>query len=238
MTLVTATWAGWNCRAQDLRQTREIRLQGAGATFPNPIYQKWFSEHHRLNPGVVFDYRSIGSGGGVKQIIENTIDFGGSDAPVTDDVLEKAHGHLLHIPTVLGAVVIAYNLPGIKSELRLTPDAIAGIFLGEIKMWNDPEIASSNSGIDLPPNDIFVVNRADGCSATQVLTDYLSKVSVSWKERVGTGTSVEWPVGVGAKGNEGVTTQMKQVPNSICYPGLSLGKLQRCGLGLYQEFCK
>src|SRR5262249_37429013 len=141
------------------------------ATFPNPIYQKWFSEYNKLNPGVFFDYQSIGSVGGVKQITENTIDFGGSDAPVTDDVLEKAHGQLLHIPTVLGAVVIAYNLPG-KTELRLTPDAIAGVFLGRIQAWNDPEIASANPGVDLPPDDIFVVNRADGCSATQVLTDY------------------------------------------------------------------
>jgi phosphate transport system substrate-binding protein len=211
------TWAGRDSWAQELRQTRVVRLQGAGATFPNPIYQKWFSEYNKLNPGVFFDYQSIGSGGGVKQITENTIDFGGSDAPVTDDVLEKAHGHLLHVSTVLGAVVIAYNLPGISGEVRLTPDALAGIFLGKIKVWNDPEIASANSGINLPPDDIFVVNRADGCSATQVLTDYLSKVSIRWKERVGTGTSVKWPVGVGARGDEGVGTQMKQTPNSICY---------------------
>jgi phosphate transport system substrate-binding protein len=217
ITLATTTSVGHDWRAQDLRETREVRLQGAGATFPNPIYQKWFSEYNKLNPGVFFDYQSIGSGGGVKQITENTIDFGGSDAPVADEVLEKAHGHLLHIPTVLGAVVIAYNLPGITSELRLTPDAIAGIFLGKIKVWNDPEIASANSGINLPPDDIIVVNRADGCSATQVLTDYLSKVSVRWKERVGTGTSVKWLVGVGAKGNEGVAAQMKQMPNSISY---------------------
>ena len=217
ITLVTTTWAGRDSRAQDLREIREVRLQGAGATLPNPIYQKWFSEYNKHNPGVFFDYQSIGSGGGVKQITENTIDFGGSDAPVTDEVLEKAHGRLLHIPTVLGAVVIAYNLPGITKELRLTPEAIAGILLGKMETWNDPEIASANPGIDLPRDDIFVVNRSDGCSATQVLTDYLSKVSIRWKEKVGTGTSVKWPVGVGAKGNEGVAAQMKQVPNSICY---------------------
>jgi phosphate transport system substrate-binding protein len=201
-------------------QKREVRLQGAGATFPNPIYQKWFSEYSQVHPGVAIDYQSIGSGGGVKQITSQTVDFAGSDTPVTDDTLEQSPDsilHLLHIPTVLGAVVVSYNLPGNKGELRLTPDVLAAIYLGEIQKWNDPRIASTNPGASLPAVDISVVSRSDGCSPTLVFTDYLSKVSSEWKEKVGSGTAVKWPVGVGARGNEGVTARMKDTPNSVCY---------------------
>jgi phosphate transport system substrate-binding protein len=193
------------------------RIQGAGATFPNPIYQKWFSEYNKANPGVTFDYQSIGSGGGIKQITEKTVDFGGSDAPMKDDDLGKAQGQILHIPTVLGAVVLTYNVPGIAGELKLSPDAIAGIFLGKIKKWNDPAIASTNEGVQLPDKDITVVHRSDGSGTSYVFTDYLSKVSPEWKSGPGAGTSINWPVGVGAKGNEGVTGQIKQTPNSIGY---------------------
>lgn len=195
----------------------EVRITGAGATFPNPIYQKWFSEYNKANPGVKFDYQSIGSGGGIKQITEKTVDFGGSDAPMKDDDLGKVQGQILHIPTVLGAVVITYNIPGVTSELKFTPEAIAGIFLGKIKKWNDPALVSANEGVQLPANDITVVHRSDGSGTTFVFTDYLSKVSPEWKNGPGTGPSPNWPAGLGAKGNEGVTGQVKQTPNSIGY---------------------
>jgi phosphate transport system substrate-binding protein len=194
-----------------------LRVQGAGATFPNPIYQKWFSEYNKITSSVKFDYQSIGSGGGIKQITERTIDFGGSDAPMNDAALKAAPGPILHIPTVLGAVVVTYNLPEIQAELRLTPQAIAGIFLGQVKKWNDPAIASTNAGVSLPDKDITVVHRSDGSGTTYVWTDFLSKASPEWKDKVGTNTSVRWPVGVGAKGNEGVTGQVKQTPYSIGY---------------------
>jgi phosphate transport system substrate-binding protein len=195
----------------------ETKILGAGATFPNPIYQKWFSEYNKANTNVKFDYQSIGSGGGIKQILEKTIDFGGSDAPMKDEDLAKASGPILHIPTVLGAVVLTYNIPGVTAELKFTSDAIAGIFLGKIKKWNDPAIASANEGVALPANDITVVHRSDGSGTTYVFTDYLSKVSADWKNGPGTGPSPAWPTGLGAKGNEGVTGQIKQSPNSIGY---------------------
>ena len=195
----------------------EVRLQGAGATFPNPIYQKWFSEYNKAHANLKFDYQSIGSGGGIRQVSEGTVDFGGSDAPMKDEDLKAAKGEILHIPTVLGADVITYNLPEVSTELKLTPETIAGIFLGTIKKWNDLQITSSNPGVHLPASDITVIHRSDGSGTTFVFTDYLSKVSPEWKERVGAGTSVNWPVGNGAKGNEGVMGQVKQTPNSIGY---------------------
>ena len=198
----------------------EIRIQGAGATFPNPLYQKWFSQYNAVHPNVKFDYQSIGSGGGIKQISSRTVDFGGTDAPMKDEELKAAQGEILHIPTVLGAVVITYNLQGIDQSLKLTPESIGGIFLGSIKKWNDPIISSSNPGVNLPPNDITVVHRSDGSGTTFVFTDYLSKVSPEWKDKAGAGTAVNWPAGLGAKGNEGVTGQVKQTPNSIGYTEL------------------
>jgi phosphate transport system substrate-binding protein len=198
----------------------EVRIQGAGATFPNPLYQKWFSEYNKANSNVKFDYQSIGSGGGIKQITERTVDFGGSDAPMKDDDLRKAPSEILHIPTILGADVITYNLPGVTTELKLTPEAVAGIFLGNIKKWDDPAIASNNPGVSLPASDISVIHRSDGSGTTFIFTEYLSKVSPEWQSKVGAGTSVQWPVGNGAKGNEGVTSQVKSTPNSIGYTEL------------------
>ena len=198
----------------------EVRIQGAGATFPNTLYQKWFSDYNKAHPGVKFDYQSIGSGGGIKQISERTIDFGGSDAPMKDDDLKEAPGEILHIPTVLGAVVVTYNLPGVTAELKLSPEAIAGIFLGNIKKWDDPAIASTNAGVSLPDSAISVVHRSDGSGTSYVFTDYLSKVSPEWQTKVGAGSAVQWPAGNGAKGNEGVTGQVKNTPNAIGYTEL------------------
>ncbi len=206
-----------NCGRPAGRSDAVVRLQGAGATFPNPLYQKWFSEYNKITSNAKFDYQSIGSGGGIKQISARTIDFGGSDAPMNDEQLKSAPGEILHIPTVLGADVVTYNLPDIRADLKFTPEAIAGIFLGKIKRWNDKAIASSNPGVNLPGMEIIVVHRADGSGTTFVWTDYLSKVSPLWKANVGAGTSVNWPVGIGAKGNEGVTGQVKQTPFSIAY---------------------
>jgi phosphate transport system substrate-binding protein len=199
-----------------------IRLQGAGATFPNPLYQKWLSEYGKIDPKVKIDYQSIGSGGGIQQIQSQTVDFGASDAPMSDDDLKKAPGELLHIPTVLGAVVVTYNLAGVSSApLRFSPDVIADIFLGKIKKWNDPRIAADNAGVALPATDIAVVHRSDGSGTTAVFTDYLAKVSPEWKTKPGAGKSVDWPVGIGGKGNEGVSGQIKQTPNTIGYVELA-----------------
>jgi len=189
-------------------------LIGAGATFPYPLYSKMFSEYQKTNK-INVNYQSIGSGGGIKQLLEKTVDFGGSDAIMTDEQLSKAP-KILHIPTCLGAVVVTYNLP-IKSELKLTPEVISDIFLGKITKWNDPRIVEINKGIALPGKDITVVHRSDGSGTTAIFTDYLSKVSEGWKNKVGKGTSVNWPVGLGGKGNEGVAGLVKQVPNSIGY---------------------
>lgn len=194
-----------------------VRLQGAGATFPNPLYQKWLSEYGKVNDRVQIDYQSIGSGGGIKQIQAQTVDFGASDAPMSDEDLQKAPGKLLHIPTVLGAVIITYNLPGIEKELRFSPDVLADIFLGVIKRWDDARIKADNSDAALPAADITVVHRSDGSGTSAVFTDYLSKVSAEWKDKVGHGTSPNWPAGLGGKGNEGVTGQVKATPNTIGY---------------------
>jgi phosphate transport system substrate-binding protein len=198
-----------------------IRLQGAGATFPNPLYQKWLSEYGKINPNVRIDYQSIGSGGGIKQIKEQTIDFGASDAPMSDADLKGAPGEILHIPTVLGAVVLTYNSQGSPQGLRFSPDVIADIFLGKIKRWDDARIKADNAGVNLPAADITVVHRSDGSGTSAVFTDYLSKVSSEWKEKVGRGTSPNWPVGLGGKGNEGVTGQVKNTPNTIGYVELA-----------------
>ena len=198
-----------------------VSLQGAGATFPNPLYQKWLSEYGKLHANVRIDYQSIGSGGGIKQIKEQTVDFGASDAPMKDEDLKSAPGEILHVPTVLGAVVITYNLSGVNQPLRFSPDVIADIFLGKVTKWNDARISADNPGVTLPANDITVVHRSDGSGTSAVFTDYLSKVSAEWKEKVGTGTSPSWPVGLGGKGNEGVTGQVKNTPNTIGYVELA-----------------
>jgi phosphate transport system substrate-binding protein len=194
----------------------QMMINGAGATFPYPIYSKWFDEYAKVDPSVRFNYQSIGSGGGQKQILAQTVDFGASDGPMSDDNLSKAPGKLLHIPTVAGADVVAYNLPG-NPALKLDADTIAGIFLGQIKKWNDPKISASNSGAKLPDQEIVVVHRSDGSGTTYIWTDYLSKISPEWKTKVGTNTSVNWPTGIGGKGNEGVSGQVKQTPGAIGY---------------------
>jgi phosphate transport system substrate-binding protein len=198
-----------------------VSLTGAGATFPNPLYQKWLSEYSKLHPNVKIDYQSIGSGGGIKQVKEQTVDFGASDAPMKDEELKSAPGEILHIPTVLGAVVVTYNLEGISKPLQFSPEVIADIYLGKIKKWNDPKITADNPGVTLPAFDITVVHRSEGSGTSAVFTDYLSKVSAEWKDKVGAGASPSWPVGIGGKGNEGVTGQVKQTPNTIGYVELA-----------------
>ncbi len=194
----------------------QMMINGAGATFPYPIYSKWFDEYAKVDPSVRFNYQSIGSGGGQKQILAQTVDFGASDGPMSDDNLAKAPGKLLHIPTVAGADVVAYNVPG-NPALKLDADTIAGVFLGNIKKWNDPKIAALNPGVSLPDQEIIVVHRSDGSGTTYIWTDYLSKISPEWKTKVGTNTSVNWPTGIGGKGNEGVAGQMKQTPGALGY---------------------
>jgi phosphate transport system substrate-binding protein len=194
----------------------QIMINGAGATFPYPIYSKWFDEYAKVDPSVRFNYQSIGSGGGQKQILAQTVDFGASDGPMSDDNLGKAPAKILHIPTVAGAVVLTYNLPE-NPALKLDADTIAGIFLGQVKKWNDPKLTALNPGTKLPDQEIVVVHRSDGSGTTFIFTDYLSKVSSEWKEKVGNNTSVNWPAGIGGKGNEGVSGQVKQTPGAIGY---------------------
>jgi len=197
----------------------DLLINGAGATFPFPLYSKWFSEYNKLHPDLKFNYQSIGSGGGIKQITEGTVDFGASDAPMTDEELAKAKD-VVHIPTVLGAVVIVYNLAGVD-RLKLCPSTVSGIFLGKIKNWNDPAIKSENVGLKLPDSAISVAHRSDGSGTTSIFTDYLAKVSPEWKSVVGAGKSVKWPVGLGGKGNEGVTGLVKQNAGTIGYVELA-----------------
>ena len=195
----------------------QTTLNGAGATFPYPMYSKWFSEYHKLHPDIQINYQSIGSGGGIRQVINGTVDFGASDGPMTDDMLKEAKSKILHMPTVLGADVPAYNIPGVNVELKFTPEALAGIFLGKITKWNDKAITSVNPGVSLPDRDIIVVHRSDGSGTTYIWTDYLSKVSPEWQSAVGKGTSVKWPMGLGGKGNEGVAGSIRQLQGSIGY---------------------
>jgi phosphate transport system substrate-binding protein len=197
----------------------KMLITGAGATFPFPLYSKWFSDYNKLHPDVQINYQSIGSGGGIKQITEKTVDFGASDAPMTDEEMAKAQG-IQHIPTVLGAVVVVYNVPGLTG-LKLTPETISGIFLGKITKWNDPALARDNAGAKLPDAAITVVHRSDGSGTTYVWTDYLAKVSPDWKSGPGSGKSVNWPVGLGGKGNEGVTGTVKQTEGAIGYVELA-----------------
>ena len=198
-------------------QSGTVLLNAAGATFPYPIYSKWFDVYHTAHPDVQINYQSIGSGGGIRQLLAGTVDFGASDGPMSDDQLAQAKFKILHFPTVLGAVVPTYNIPGVSGELNFTQKAIAGIYLGQITKWNDPEIAKANAGVKFPNADIVVVHRSDGSGTTYIFTDFLSKTSDEWKNKVGKGTSVNWPVGLGGKGNEGVTGLVKQTPGSIGY---------------------
>ena len=201
----------------------EMILQGAGATFPYPLYSKWMAEYQKVRPDVKINYQSIGSGGGIKQITERTVDFGATDAPMKPEEAAKAPGKIVHVPTTIGAVVLAYNLPGV-SNLKLTPEIVAGIYLGEITKWNDKKVAEANPGVKLPGDAITVAYRSDGSGTTAVFTEYLASVSPTWKEKVGAGKSVKFPVGLGAKGNEGVSGQVKTTPGTIGYVELAYAK--------------
>jgi phosphate transport system substrate-binding protein len=195
----------------------QTTLNGAGATFPYPIYSKWFNEYHKLHPDVEINYQSIGSGGGIRQVLAGTVDFGASDGPMTDEQLAQAKIKILHIPTVLGAVVPAYNVPGVSGELRFSPSTVADICLGKITSWNDPAIEKDNPGVKLPAQNIILVHRSDGSGTNYIFTDYLSKISPEWQSQVGKGTSVKWPVGLGAKGNEGVAGMIRQMQGAFGY---------------------
>ena len=209
------------CLALVVGAQSALLINGAGATFPYPIYSKWFDVYHQKYPNIQFNYQSVGSGAGIKQVMEGTVDFGASDGPMNDDQMkgfqDKRGTQVLHFPTVIGAAVPTYNIQGVTASLNFTPEALAGIFLGKITKWNDPAIAGANSGVKLPANDIVVVHRSDGSGTTYMWTDYLSKVSDEWRNKVSKNTSVNWPVGLGGKGNEGVTGLVKQTPNAIGY---------------------
>ncbi len=209
----------------------QTTLNGAGATFPYPVYSKWFSEYNKKRPDVRINYQSIGSGGGIRQVLAGTVDFGATDGPMSDGQLRQAKSKILHIPTVLGAVVPAYNVPEVKGELKFTAEALAGIFLGRITSWNAKEIADANPGVSLPNQPIIVVHRSDGSGTTFVWTDYLSKVSRDWETAAGRGTSVRWPVGLGAKGNEGVAGMIRQLAGAIGYVELIYAEQNKIAYG-------
>lgn len=201
--------------------SQTVLINGAGSTFGYPIYSRWADDFHKMHPNIEINYQSVGSGAGIRQLLAGTVDFGASDAPMTDAQLAQAKSAILHFPTVLGAVVPTYNIPGVTGELKFTPQALAGIFLGKITRWNDPAITRANAGLKLPSANIVVIHRSDGSGTSFIWTDYLSRVSAEWKAKVGAGTSVNWPVGLGGKGSEGVTGLIQQTPNSIGYVELT-----------------
>ena len=205
------------CLALAVPAFGQTTINGAGATFPYPMYSKWFSDYHKVHPEVQFNYQSIGSGGGIRQVLAGTVDFGASDGPMSDEQLSQAKTKILHIPTVLGAVVPAYNVPGVTGEVKFTPQALAGIFLGKITSWNDPAITKENPGVNFPGQPIIVIHRSDGSGTTFIFTDYLSKISSEWGNGPNKGTSVKWPVGLGGKGNEGVAGMIRQMQGAIGY---------------------
>ncbi len=213
----------------------QATLNGAGATFPYPMYSKWFSEYHKAHPDVEINYQSIGSGGGIRQVLAGTVDFGASDGPMTDEQLAAAKTRILHIPTVMGAVVPAYNIPGVTGEVKFTPQALAGIFLGKITSWNDPSITGANPGVKFLAQPIVVIHRSDGSGTTFIFTDYLSKVSSDWQNGPGKGTSVKWPVGLGGKGNEGVAGMIRQMQGSIGYVELIYAVQNKIPYGTVQN---
>jgi phosphate transport system substrate-binding protein len=212
-----------------------IRINGAGATFPNPIYSKWFSEYNKLHSNIEVNYQSIGSGGGVQQVIKQTVFFGASDMPMNAEQMQSAPGRILHFPTVLGAVVPVYNVPNLSTELKFTGPLLADIFLGKVTKWNDPAIAKVNPGVNLPARDITVAHRADGSGTTFIWVDYLSKVSSGWKTKVGVNSSVNWPTGVGGRGNEGVAGLVSQTPGAIGYVELIYALQNKIAYGTVQN---
>jgi phosphate transport system substrate-binding protein len=214
---------------------QKIQINGAGATFPYPIYSKWFSEYNKLHPDVEINYQSIGSGGGIRQVTNQTVFFGATDGPMTDEQLQAAPGKILHFPSVLGGDVPVYNIPGVDTELKFTGPVLAEIFLGKVTKWNDPAVAKLNPGVRLPGTDITVCHRSDGSGTTYIWVDFLSKVSPEWKKKVGVATSVNWPVGIGGKGNEGVAGLVKQMPGSIGYVELIYALQNKIDYGSVQN---
>jgi phosphate transport system substrate-binding protein len=213
----------------------QTTLNGAGATFPYPIYSKWFNEYHNLHSNIQINYQSIGSGGGIRQVQAGTVDFGATDGPMSDEQIAQSKVKVMHLPTVLGAVVPAYNIPGVNAEVKFTPDVLADIYLGKINKWNDGRITKVNPGVNFPDQTITVVHRSDGSGTTYIFTDYLSKVSSDWKNVVGKGTSVKWPVGIGGKGNEGVAGSVRQLPGSIGYIELIYALQNKIPFGVVQN---
>ena len=229
LTLLVATVSVLGVSAQN------VQINGAGATFPNPISSKWFAEYNKLHPNVAINYQSIGSGAGIRQITNQTVFFGATDGPMTNDQLQGAPGKILHFPTVLGAVVPIYNVEGVNQELKFTGPVLADIFLGKITKWNDPAIAKANPGVNLPATDITVAHRSDGSGTSYIWVDFLAKVSPEWKQKVGVATSVNWPAGVGAKGNEGVSGLVKQTPGAIGYVELIYALQNKIAYGSVQN---
>jgi phosphate transport system substrate-binding protein len=213
----------------------KVLINAAGATFPYPVYGKWFEEFAKIDTNVQINYQSIGSGAGIRQLIEGTVDFGASDMPVTDEIIAQFKIKPLHFPTVLGGIVPSYNLPGIGQDLKFTPEALAGIYLGKIKKWDDPALTTPNPGVKLPGKDIVVVHRSEGSGTTFVFTDYLSKVSPEWLSKVGRNSSVSWPVGLGGKGNEGVSGIVKQTPYSFGYVELTYALQNKMSYGFVRN---
>ena len=227
--LAVAAVAGATLTAQT------VQINGAGATFPDPIYQKWFAEYNKMHPTVQINYQAIGSGGGIKQVSSRTVFFGATDGPMTPEQLAAAPGKILHFPTVLGGVVPIYNIPGVTTELNFTGPLLADIFLGKITKWNDPAIAKVNAGVTLPNTDIVVVHRSDGSGTTYIFMDFLAKVSAEWKSKVGVNTAVNWPTGVGGKGSDGVTGQVKQTPGALGYVELTYALANKISFGSVQN---
>src|SRR5260370_27636312 len=227
--------SAWELGLGGAAATAATLINAAGASFPYPMYSKLFDQYNKLHPDIQINYQSVGSGSGIQQVTAGTVDFGASDGPMTDTQLkafeDKHHFPVLHFPTVLGAVAPAYNVPGVTEELNFTPEALAGIFLGKITKWNDPELAKANPKSKLPAKDIIVVHRSDSSGTTYIWTDYLFKVSPEWKTKVGTGSGVSWPVGLGGKGSEGVSGQVRQTPNSIGYVELVYAVQNKIGYG-------
>jgi phosphate transport system substrate-binding protein len=223
------------CLALALPAVGQTTLNGAGATFPYPMYSKWFSEYHKLHSDIEINYQPIGSGGGIRQVLAQTVDFGASDGPMSDAQLAESKVKVLHIPTVLGAVVPAYNVPGVSAELHFSPKVIADICLGKITSWNDKSIMADNPGVTLPNQNIVVVHRSDGSGTNYIFTDFLSKVSPDWKSTVGAGTSVKWPVGLGAKGNEGIAGMVRQMEGAFGYVELIYAVQNKIPFGLVKN---
>ena len=230
-----AVIAGVTALATGVTAQQTLQINGAGATFPNPIYSKWFSEYNKLHPNVQINYQSLGSGAGIRQLTNQTVFFGATDGPMTQDQLLAAPGKVLHFPTVLGAVVPVYNIPGVTAQLKFTGPLLADIFLGKITKWNDPAIAKVNAGVNLPGTDITVAHRSDGSGTTYIFMDYLAKLSPEWKQKVGVATAVNWPVGVGGKGNEGVSGLVTQTPGSIGYVELIYALQNKTSFGSVQN---